>query len=234
MEIVELKAQIRQRTGKKGAKECRRAGLLPGILYGLDDQALPVAVNPKELDRALHTQAGANVIIQLNIADRAAQPLNVVVKDLQIDTIRDTMRHVDFCRISLDEAIQTSVPFRVVGEAPGVKKGGILEHTLWELEVECLPLNIPTAIEINVDSLEIGDSLAVSDLKVPDGVKVLTAWDTTVVSIAAPRVEAEVAPAPVAEAEAAEPEVIEKPGKEAKGAEAKEAEEKEEKRKSKE
>jgi large subunit ribosomal protein L25 len=126
------------------------------------------------------------------------------------------------------------VPFRVVGEAPGVKKGGILEHTLWELEVECLPLNIPTAIEINVDSLEIGDSLAVSDLKVPDGVKVLTAWDTTVVSIAAPRVEAEVAPAPVAEAEAAEPEVIEKPGKEAKGAEAKEAEEKEEKRKSKE
>jgi large subunit ribosomal protein L25 len=91
MEIVELKAQIRQRTGKKGAKECRRAGLLPGILYGLDDQALPVAVNPKELDRVLHTQAGANVIIQLNIADRAAQPLNVVVKDLQIDTIRDTL-----------------------------------------------------------------------------------------------------------------------------------------------
>ncbi|GAB4340513.1 MAG: 50S ribosomal protein L25 [Candidatus Abyssubacteria bacterium] len=235
MEIVELKAEVRSQTGKKGARECRRMGLLPGVLYGLDDRTIPVAVNPKDLGRVLHTQAGANVIIKLLVAD--SDPLNVVVKELQVDSIRDAVRHVDFCRISLDEPIQTSVPFRIVGEAPGVKKGGILEHTLWELEIECLPLNIPDAIEVNVSNLDIGDSLAVSDLTVPEGIQVLSDWDTAVVSIVAPRAEAEVVAAPAEEAEEAVPEIIEKAGKEAKGAEKgaeeKKGEDKDEKRKSK-
>lgn len=238
MEIVELKAAFRPLTGKKGAKECRNKGLIPGIIYGKDDAPTPVAVNPKELDHVLHTQAGGNVIIQLAVKDKAGDPQNVVVKELQVDPIRGTMRHVDFCHISLDEEIRTMVPFRIVGEAPGIKEGGILEHILWELEVEALPLSIPDYIEVDVSTLKIGDSLIISDLQIPEGITVLTDWDGTVVSVAAPRVE-EVVGAPVGEELAgAEPEVIgagaEKAGKEA---EAKGSEEKkgaDEKRKEKE
>lgn len=221
MEIVELKADFRPLTGKKGTKECRRRGLVPGILYGKNDEPTPVAVNPKELDHVLHTHAGSNVIIRLTVKDKAGDPKNVVVKELQVDGIKGTMRHVDFCHISLDEEIRSMVPFRVVGEAAGVKEGGILEHILWELELESLPLNIPDYIEMDVSELEIGDSLTISDLQIPEGVTVLTDWDSTVVSVAAPRIE-EVVEAPVEEEiEGAEPEVIgveaEKEGKDIEG-----------------
>jgi large subunit ribosomal protein L25 len=240
MEIVELKASVRSQTGKKGAKECRKQGLLPGVFYGRGDQPTPVAVNPKELDRVLHTHAGGNAIIRLTLEGRDSEPVTVVVKELQVESIKGTMRHVDFCKISLDQEIRTTVPFKVMGESPGVKSGGILEHTLWELEIECLPLNIPDYIEVDVSGLNIGDSVAVSDLKVPEGITVLTDESVSVFSIAAPRVEEVVEVAPEAEVEGPEPEVIgTKPEREAKGAEEKEetTEEKkrsDEKRKSKE
>jgi len=207
MEMVELKANLRSQTGKKGAKACRNRGLVPGILYGKKQEAAPVAVDPKELNRALRTHAGSNVIIKLMVDGRGDEAATVVVKDLQTDTIKGTTTHVDFCHISLDETIQTSVPFRMVGDAPGVKSGGILEHTLWELEIETLPLNIPDAIEVDVSKLELGDSLMVSDLHIPDGIEVLTDPEIAVVSIVAPRGEpaAEAAAEPV---EGAEPEVI--------------------------
>lgn len=234
MEIVELKASVRSQTGKKGARACRKKGLLPGVLYGREDEPMPVAVNPKELDRVLHTHAGGNAVIKLAVEEKAGEPVTVVVKELQVESIKGTMRHVDFCRISLDREIRATVPFKVVGESPGVKIGGILEHTLWELEVECLPLNIPDYIEVDVSELDIGDSLAVSDLKVGENISVLTDESVSVVSIAAPRAEEVVEVAPEAEVEGPEPEVIgEKPE-----AEGREAEEKgaaaEEKRKTKE
>jgi large subunit ribosomal protein L25 len=207
MELVELNANTRSHTGKKGAKEYRKKGLVPGILYGRNQQPSPVAVDPKELNRVLHTRAGSNAIIKLTVDNQAGDATTVVVKDLQIDTIKGMMVHVDFCHISLDETIQTSVPFRIIGEAPGVKQGGILEHTLWELEIESLPLHIPDAIEVDVSLLEMGDSLTVSDLNIPESITVLTDAEVAVVSIVAPRGEpvAEAAAAPV---EVAEPEVI--------------------------
>ncbi len=207
MEMVELKASSRSQVGKKGAKQCRRSGLVPGILYGRSQQAAPVAVDPKDLSRAMHTHAGSNVIIKLLLDNKAEDAATVVVKDLQVDTLKGTMTHVDFCHISLDEVIRTSVPFKIVGDAPGVKQGGILEHTLWELDIETLPLNIPDAIEINVSQLEMGDSLTVADLMIPEGIEVLTDPEIAVVSIVAPRVEptVEAVAAPV---EGEEPEVI--------------------------
>jgi large subunit ribosomal protein L25 len=209
MELVELKVNTRSETGKKGAKEYRNRGLVPGVLYGRKLQPSPVAVDPKELNRALHTRAGSNAIINLTLDERAEEKITVVVKELQVHTLKGTTTHVDFCHILLDQVIQAAVPFRMVGEAPGVKQGGILEHTLWELEIESLPLNIPEAIEVDVSGLQVGDSLTVSNLKVPEGIKVLTDSDIAVVSIVAPRaeptVEAAAAAAPV---EGAEPEVI--------------------------
>jgi large subunit ribosomal protein L25 len=242
MKIVELKAKVRPHVGKKGAKKCRNEGWLPGILYGEGGLTTPVATNPKELDRVLHTHAGANVIINLMVEGLASDPVTVVVKEVQVDSIKETMRHVDFCRISLDKKIRTLVPFKIIGEAPGVKQGGILERLLWELEVESLPMQIPDNIEIDVSGLNIGDTLTVSSLKLPEEVTVLTDWDVGVVSVAVPKAEVTVEAAPAAAAEGAEPEVIgAKSDKEEKGAEAKEetkaGEEKkkpEEKRKSKE
>ena len=240
MEMVELKARVRPHTGKKGTKECRTKGLVPGILYGSGDVSAAIVVDPKELDRALHTHAGSNVIIKLAVEERGGEPVTVVVKELQVDSVRGTMRHVDFCRISLDRKIRASVPFRTIGEPPGVKKGGVLEHTLWELDIESLPLNIPDYIEVDVSNLNIGDSLLVSSLNVPEEIRVLNEPDVAVVSIIAPRVEAvvEAAAAPV---EGAEPEVVgakpEKEGEEAgEKAETAAAEEKKtgEKRKAKE
>jgi large subunit ribosomal protein L25 len=240
MEMIELTARVRSQTGKKGARQCRAKGLVPGILYGSGDVSAAIAVEPRNLDRALHTHAGSNVIIKLAVEERGGEPVTVVVKELQVDPVKGTMRHVDFCRISLDKKIHASVPFKIVGEAPGVKKGGVLEHALWELDIESLPLNIPDYIEVDVNDLNIGDSLLVSSLKVPEGIKVLNEPDVAVVSIIAPRIEAAVE-APAAPVEGAEPEVVgaktEKEGEEAAGKEEKPAAEEKktgEKRKAKE
>ncbi|RJP70787.1 MAG: 50S ribosomal protein L25 [Candidatus Abyssobacteria bacterium SURF_17] len=223
MEIVDLKANVRTVTGKKGARQCRQNGLLPGVLYGRGDTTTSLTVNPKELDRVLHTHAGSNVIIRLTLEEKGGDPTTVVVKELQVDSLKGTMRHVDFCHISLDKKIRTTVPFRIVGESPGVKLGGILEHTLWELEIESLPLEVPDYIEVDVSGLNMGDSLSVADLRLPEAIKVLTEQDVAVVSIAAPRVEAEVEAAPAPEAEVGEPEVITaKAEKKGEGAEEKE------------
>ncbi len=208
MEIVDLNANVRRETGKKGAKGCRKMGLLPGVLYGKDNQSVSLSVNPKDLSRVLHTHAGANAIIRLTVAGSESEPMTVVVKDLQIDPMKETMQHVDFCSISLDETIRTTVPFQLVGESPGVKQGGILEHSLWELEIETLPLNIPDYIDVDISGLQMGDSLSVADLILPDGVTVLTDWDAAVVSIASPRVEEVVEAAAAPEIEGAEPEVV--------------------------
>lgn len=219
MEIVELKAEARSMTGKKGAKACRNEGLLPGILYGRGDESTALSVNPEHLDKVLHTHAGSNVIIKL-VVDEKADPVNVVVKELQVDNIKGTMKHVDFCHISLDSKIRSMVPFKMVGESPGVKTGGILEHILWDLEIESLPLDIPDGIEVDISELDIGDSLNVSQISVPEKVTVLSDPDTTVVHVVAPRVEV-VEVAPEAEIEGEEPAVI------AEGAKEEEAEGKE-------
>jgi len=212
MEIIELKAQPRLMTGKKGAKACRKDGMLPGVLYGHGEETKSVAVSPKQLDQALRTQAGSNVIIKLTLDD-SSDSVNVIVKELQVDNIKGTMRHVDFCQVSLDKKIRSSVPFRMVGESPGVDIGGILEHILWNLEVECLPLDIPDQIEVDISTLEIGDNVNVSQLVVPENVTVITEWDATVVHVVAPRVEEEPVVAEE-ELEGEEPEVIDEDAKE--------------------
>lgn len=228
MEIIELKAEPRSMTGKKGARACRNKGMLPGVFYGRGDEPTPLAVDPAQLNKVLRTQAGSNVIIKLTL-DEKAEPVNVVVKELQVDSIKGTMRHVDFCHISLDRKIRSMVPFKIVGESPGVKEGGILEHILWELEIESLPLDIPGEIEVDISELNIGDQLNVSQMTVPEGVSVLSDWDMTVVHVVAPRIEVVEVPEE-AELEGAEPEVIsegaEEESKTEKKEETKEAEEK--------
>ncbi len=218
-EIV-ISATNRADRGKNAARRLRRRGLVPGIVYGGKGENLAVAVDPKALHRVLRSEAGRNAILKLSIADHGST--NAILKNWQVDPVKESFLHADFYRIAMDVAIRVTVPIHVVGEARGVKvDAGILELVIREIEVECLPGDIPERIAVDVSDLGINQSLRVSDVPIPAKVKVLQAADQVVVHVVAVK-EEEAAPAaaaaPVAEGEAAapgaEPEVIKKGKKE--------------------
>ena len=218
-EIV-INATNRADRGKNAARRLRRKGLVPGVVYGGKGENLSVAVDPKALQRVLRSEAGRNAILKLSIADHGST--NAILKNWQVDPIKESFLHADFYRIAMDVAIRVTVPIQVMGEARGVKvDGGVLELVLREIEVECLPGDIPERITVDVADLGINQSLRVSDVPVPAKVKVLQAADQVVVHVVAVK-EEEAAPAaaaaPAAEGEAAapaaEPEVIKKGKKE--------------------
>ena len=215
-----ISATNRADRGKNAARRLRRRGLVPGIVYGGKGENLAVAVDPKALQRVLRSEAGRNAILKLSIADHGST--NAILKNWQVDPVKESFLHADFYRIAMDVAIRVTVPIHVVGEARGVKvDAGILELVIREIEVECLPGDIPERIAVDVADLGINQSLRVSDVPIPAKVKVLQAADQVVVHVVAVK-EEEAAPAaaaaPVAEGEAAapgaEPEVIKKGKKE--------------------
>jgi len=211
MEKVILKSEIRETTGKEYANKLRKEGRVPSVVYHKGEDTIPLIVDAKELHHVLHTSAGENVIITLQFTDQVKKEKDktVVVKEVQHDPVKDDVLHIDFNEISLTETLTVNVPVKTKGEAAGVKEEeGILEHILWELEVECLPTEIPENIEIDVSELRIGDSVQAKDLTIPAGVKLLTDPEQMVVSCVPPKIEEEVPEEELAEGEAAEPEVI--------------------------
>jgi large subunit ribosomal protein L25 len=216
MERVSLSAQERTATGKGGAKRTRRDGLVPAVLYGRDRAPRPVAVGRKELVSALHT-AGRNALIDLRIAQDPgaagrdggdAQTEVVMIEEIQRDHIKREILHVDLHLISLTEALEVSVAVVLTGTPEGVASGGgILEQPLREVEVKCLPTQIPDRLTLDVSGLRVGASLHVSDLRVAEGIEILTPPQEVLAAVVAPAVEEEAAAAPEAEA-AAEPEVV--------------------------
>jgi large subunit ribosomal protein L25 len=224
MEKVTLKADVRKGTGKKVAKDLRCGGFVPANVYKSGKAATSLTVGEKELERVLHTKAGENVLITLKISggESASKDRTVLIKEIQRHPVMDNILHVDFNEISLTEVLKVDVPLVAHGEPAGKAEGGLLEHVLRELSVECLPTEIPAKIEVEVSSLKIGEHILVKDIKVPDGVKVLNDPELIALIVKAPKVEVpkeEVAPA------AEEPELIRKKKEEApeEGAEAKEA-----------
>lgn len=228
MKEVVLNADIRADIGTGKSKALRKAGFIPCIVYGgKKSQALKILRS--EWLKFIHEHKGENVIIDLKITGdaKSSKENTVMIKDVQYDPVSEEMLHIDFNRISLTEAITVKVPVEAKGEAIGVKlDGGILEHILWELELECLPKDVPKSIEIDVSNLKIGDAIHVKDIKFSDKVKVKHDVEMIVLSLIPPAKE-EVAPAEAAlGAEiAAEPEVIKEKKKEEEiaGKEAKEA-----------
>jgi len=216
-EIV-VNATDRIGRGKNAARRLRREGLIPGVVYGGKGDNIAVSVDPKALQRVRRSEAGRKAILKLDMAGKGAS--SAILKSWQVDPIKDTFLHADFYRIAMDVAIRVTVPITARGEARGVKvDAGILEMVLREIEVECLPGDIPERIEIDVADLGINDAARVSDLLVSPKVKVLKPPDQVVVHVIA--VKEEVAPtvaAPVVEGEApaapAEPEVLKKGKKE--------------------
>jgi large subunit ribosomal protein L25 len=216
-EIV-VNAKGRDDRGKNAARRLRREGLVPGIVYGGKGGSIAIAVDPKALQKVLRSEAGRNTILKLDIAGAGAT--NAILKDLQIDPIKDSLLHADFYRIAMDVAIRVTVPINIRGEARGVKvDGGILELITREIEVECLPGDIPERIDVDVSDLGLNGALRVSDLPASAKVKILESLDQVVVHVVSVKEEEAPAPAAVAvEGEAAaapaEPEVLKKGKKE--------------------
>jgi large subunit ribosomal protein L25 len=196
---------------KNAARRVRASGKIPAVVYGAAEPAVAVEVDPKQIQKILHSEAGHNSIFDLALPSSTAK---VMIVDWQYEPIKGKLIHIDFKRIALDKPIRVEVPVQLVGVPVGVKtQGGILDQTLREVEIECLPVDIPSSIALDVTELAFGMVLRVSNLPHAGKLKFLTSEDTPVAHITS--VKEEVAPTPEAEAAAAaatpaEPEVVKK------------------------
>ena len=220
MEKPVLNAELRDKTGKEIAKKLRAKGMIPAIFYGPHAETISLMVDPKDLAKTLKTEAGENVLIDLNIrkGDHSEQKV-VMVKDLQLDPLRGTTLHTDFYEVAMDEMVTVEVPIHLVGKPEGLKMGGILEQIRRTIQIQCLPGDIPKGIDVDVSPLEIGDSIHVREISAGN-VKILFETNFTIATVVPPAVE---------EKKVAEEVVAEV----AEGAEVKEKEEEEEKKKEK-
>lgn len=208
MEEIFLDAQVRQELGKGKVGDLREKGFIPAVVYRDGKESLPIKISNSELLRLVHQHRIEGVVINLKINpvkkisspevglsngvkdDKKQNSRSCLIKEIQYDPVHGDIIHVDFNEISLTKAIKVNVPVVAVGEPQGVKQeGGSLEHILWEIEVECLPTNIPKDIKVDVSQLKIGDAIYIKDITLPSGVKVLNDLNVIILSITAPMKE---------------------------------------------
>jgi len=216
MEEIKLDVKIRNQIGTRKIKGIRREDNVPAIVYGGDRGPTAIQVDRRTYERIMRLHKGQSVVFHLNVleGEKKIRDYSAVVKEEQDDPVSDRLIHIDFQRISLKEELEVKVPVVAKGEALGVKKdGGSLDHTLWELDVICLPTNIPEKIEVDVSELNIGDAIHVKEVVLPADVKTNHDPEAIVFSVVPPMKEE----SPVEEGiEPEEPEVIkEKKDKEA-------------------
>lgn len=180
---VTLRAETGREPGSRSSRRLRRQGFVPAVVYGKDTEPISVAVNGRELYAALHTEAGLNAIINLEVGKKK---LLTMAREIQRHPVRGDVTHVDFLTISLTEKTQVEVGFEFVGEPEGAKEGGILETIRSSIEVEALPTDIPPSIPVDVSALNIGDTLRVGDLQPIEGVEYLADEDEPIVTVAVP------------------------------------------------
>jgi large subunit ribosomal protein L25 len=213
-EVLSIEAESREAFGKNASRRLRHAGRVPAVVYGDEGPSLPVVVDPKEILRVLRSGAGQNAIFTLEIKGKA--PARVMLRDWQLDPIKGNLIHVDMVRVGRDHKLRVKIPIHVTGEPKGVKvQGGIFEFALREVEVECLPDDIPDSLTVDVTELTIGQNLRVSSLPLGPKVKVLTDPNRVVAHVVTLKVEEEKPAEEVAAAAPAEPELIRKPRAEA-------------------
>lgn len=215
MKTIQIKAARRRECGTRGANRLRRAGKIPAVLYGRDIKPLLLEVDLTDFEDILHHAASENLLMDLQIEGEPSTVL-AITKEIQHHPITGRVIHVDFQRVVETEKVEISVPVETVGEAPGVRAGGILEHVLFQIRVRAKPRELPEVILVDVSRLELGQTLHVRDIVPPPGVEILMDPDVPVVTIARPAVgveEEEGVPAAEAAEAAEEPQVI-KRGKE--------------------
>jgi large subunit ribosomal protein L25 len=220
MKEVILDVNERKEKGTRVSRRLRSSGTIPAILYGAKQTPISLGIPAKDFNRVIHSGAGENVVLTLKFSGDKNEGKTAIIKEIQRDPVSHNVVHIDLLAISLKDKITVNVPVMVTGLAPGIKEGGILEYVQREVEIECLPTQIPENIMVDVSSLNINESIYVRDLKLAeDTIKILTPADRMLVSIVPPTVLEEPTPAvvegaPEAVAASAEPEVIKKGKKE--------------------
>jgi large subunit ribosomal protein L25 len=204
---VKLKAELRSTVGRSAVRKLKARGFIPAVIYGGTDKPQPLQVSARDINAMMSQASGENVLVELEIGDDR-QSRTALVQEVQHSPVRGEIRHVDFHAISMDQMIQAEVPLEPLGTAVGVKTfGGLLEQSLRALAIECLPVDLPDRITVDISHLNIGDSIHVRDIQLPAGVTPKVQLDLTAFSVVAPVVEEERV-ATEAEAAAAGPEVI--------------------------
>ncbi len=206
-----IKAEKRTVFGKNASRRLRREGKIPVILYGASVESVPLIVEKTDIFKIIRSESGENTIFKVTI-DSGTQ--NVMIKEIQADPVTDEILHTDLIQIAMDKAVQVSIPIVFQGEAIGVKtEGGFVDVITRELEVECLPQDIPENVVLDISELHLNQSLKIEDIMIPESVKMLSDPDTVVVHIAVPHEEEEVVEEEEEEeliGEEEEPEVIKK------------------------
>ncbi len=209
MQTVELGIKVRNKIGGRHSNRLRRQGVVPAVVYGHGMEPLSVQVDARSLKQALNTKAGENVIVRLNAEGVTLKESTCLIKQIQHDPVTEHIQHVDFTVVSLTEKIEVEVPVVVKNaeEAAGVKAGGVLDLVHHEVNVSCLPTQIPESITVDVKALQISQAIYVRDLSVPEGVEILMDAEDVIIALHPPREEEKAA---AGEEAAAGPEVIEK------------------------
>jgi large subunit ribosomal protein L25 len=213
---VKLAAERRTALGRSAVRKLKAQGAVPAIIYGAKDKPEPLQVSRRDINALLSHAAGENILVELEIAGKNRLAL---VQEVQHSPVGGDVLHVDFHAVSMDEKIEAEVPLEPVGLPNGVKNfGGLLEQSVRALAIECLPKDLPDKLTVDVSALNIGDSIHVRDIPLPEGVRAKTQPDLTVFSVMAPTVEEEPVAAVAAEGAAAGPEVIREKKEEPEGA----------------
>ena len=216
MEQVELTIAKREDIKKQRCRASRAEGFLPGVVYGRHSEPIPIQMRLGEFSRAISTPAGKNIIFNLKLGEAGPDDTIVaLMAEYQKDPMGKKFIHVDFKRISLTEKVRAKVPVILVGDCAGARLGGIIDHVLWELEIEALPTDIPNQIVVDIAHLGMDEAIHVRDITLPDSVLMIANPEDAIVLVHSPRAVEE--PAPVEGALAAAPEVAKEPEVIAKG-----------------
>jgi large subunit ribosomal protein L25 len=184
-ERVKLKVQARESRGSSESRRLRSDGLVPGVLYGNGGNAQPFCIEERELRKALTGDHGLHAILDV-VLEGQQKAHHAVLKEYQLDPTRARLLHIDLQEVRLDQAIQTQVVVELLGDSEGVKEGGVLSQIQREVNVEALPMEVPDRLELDVSRMVIGDALRLSDLRVPEGVKLLDDPDTVLATVTPP------------------------------------------------
>ncbi|KUO50725.1 MAG: hypothetical protein APF76_15625 [Desulfitibacter sp. BRH_c19] len=189
METVLIEAKMRSEQTKGSNNRMRGQSFVPAVLYGKEVENTSIVVSEKEMDKII-AQGGENVFARMSLdKEGSIEDYNVILKEVQRHPVKGTLSHIDFYQVSMSEKLNTVVPISLVGDCIGIAEGGMLQHMLRELDIRCLPSDIPSSIEVDISNLNIGDSILVSQIQTTEDVEIVEDPNTVIVSIASPQAE---------------------------------------------
>lgn len=190
MAVQEVTVFSRETTGKEASGRLRRQGFVPGVIYGMNKPPRSVSLDPKVVNGVLQSEIGLNTLLVLKL-DQTAETGHAMIKTVDRHPVTDRLLHVDLIRVDVNKEIELVVPIEFVGEAPGLKFGGIFNIVRRDLEVSCLPTNVVGQIQVDISHMEVDDNLRVENVQAPEGVRILTPEDQVLAAVVAPMVSVE-------------------------------------------